>query len=494
MALSTTLRIALTALVGVVAMVGYPPYEWSLPSWAGWVGFIWLLSTSPTIRVARWTGFIFSLGFYGTLLWWFATVELLAFYPMVILQSLPMFIVAGGVYRFRTASPATYVLAVAGSMGLAEYLRARFPWGGFPWGTLGQTVSATPLRASSQWWGATGWTVILMAVGAVLVLFVQKRIRWQPVGVAVALVVVAALLGNAFPSLPNGETLEVAIVQGNWPCPRTHCSNERTLRYEDHLAMTRELSPGDYDLVVWAESSTGGRVDPIQNPTVAEEIGAEAERLGAVFLVGGDRDAGPEHFINVNAVFDSSGQIVGEYRKRHGVPFGEYVPFRPQLDWIPALDRVPRDILTGPAPVTFEVGDVTFASVISFEGAFSRYERQSLDAGAQFMVVATLEGSFGDASSEQFIAISRVRAAEMGIDIVHAATTGRSAIVHADGEIEDVSGIFTAEIVEGTVTAREGGPTLFTRWGDWLQALAAVGYLALRARQALIDLGGKTSE
>ena len=46
-------------------------------------------------------------------------------------------------------------------------------------------------------------------------------------------------------------------------------------------------------------------------------------------------------------MFGPDGRIVGEYRKRHPVPFGEYIPARPLFEWIPALDQVPRDMIAG---------------------------------------------------------------------------------------------------------------------------------------------------
>jgi hypothetical protein len=43
------------------------------------------------------------------------------------------------------------------------------------------------------------------------------------------------------------------------------------------------------------------------------------------------------------------------YIKRRPVPFGEYVPGRRWLGWIPALDQVPRDAIAGPGPQAFEI-------------------------------------------------------------------------------------------------------------------------------------------
>ena len=101
----------------------------------------------------------------------------------------------------------------------------------------------------------------------------------------------------------------------------------------------------------------------------------------------------------------------------------------------------------------------------------------------------TNEASFGETpSSDQFIAISRLRAAELGVDIVHAAVTGRSAIVHADGRIDGLTDLYVTADVRGSVTARDAGGTLYTRWGDWLQVVAMLAYIGLRARQKLESL------
>ena len=72
-----------------------------------------------------------------------------------------------------------FVLGTAGGGALAEFLRVRWPIGGFPWGSIGATVGATPLRPSLQWLGATGWGVILAGLAAAAVLAVRRRIPWQ---------------------------------------------------------------------------------------------------------------------------------------------------------------------------------------------------------------------------------------------------------------------------------------------------------------------------
>jgi apolipoprotein N-acyltransferase len=163
------------------------------------------------------------------------------------------------------------------------------------------------------------------------------------------------------------------------------------------------------------------------------------------------------------------GNIVGEYAKRHPVPFGEYVPLRAALDFIPQLDRVPRDMARGEEAVVFELPGGTLGSVISFEGSFARLMRDEVKAGAELMVVATNESTYIDSpASDQLINLTRVNAAAVGVDLVHAAITGRSVIVKADGEVVASTDVLTTEVLLGEVQFRNAGPTLYARFGDWL--------------------------
>lgn len=473
------LRVVGALLAGCLLATGYPPFEWTTVSWAGLVSMVWLVATAPSRRIALWSGYLFGVGYFGIILWWLTEVELIAYYPLAMVQAVAFLIVAAGIYRYRDAPPWIFVLAVAGSSALAEFLRVRWPFGGFPWGSVGVTVGATPLRPSAQWFGATGWGVLLAAMAAVVVLLIRKRISQKVLAAGLALICLLGVAGNVWPAVPDGDARQVTIVQGNSPCPGTRCPNERQLIFESHLALTRNL-PAGADLVVWPESSTGGRADPLRDPSVARAIGDEAVRLDAMILVGGDLDAGPGHFQNVNMVFGPDGTIIGVYRKRHPVPFGEYVPIRPLFERVPALDRVPRDMIRGDQQSLFDLEGVQFGSVISYEGSYARYERQAVRSGAEFIVLATNEASFGvTPASDQFIAISRVRAAELGVDVVHAAVTGRSAFVHADGRVEGLTGLFETVTADGTVRARTAGPTLYVRWGDWLQVGAMIAFLGL---------------
>ncbi len=473
-------------------MLGYPPFSWSPVAWLGVAILLWTWTGSASRARALVSGYLAGAAFFGPLLWWLNNVELIAYVPLVLVEALFFVWIAWVAWRFRTAAPWTWLLAVVGAWALSEAVRVRAPVGGFPWGVLGLTVDNTPLRASAQWIGASGWSVLLVGSAAAGVLLVRSRFTWRSAAIIPGAAVLIGALGLAFPATADGDALQVAVIQGNSPCPGSTCPNERRIIFEHHLELTRSLEPGETDLVIWPESATGFSSDPIAHPEFAELIGNEARRLGVYLLVGGDRPEGDTEFVNSNLLVDPSGAIVAEYRKTHPVPFGEYVPARPLFDWIPALDRVPRDMVRGPGPVTFDVGGHQVGTVISYEGAFARYPRAAVAKGGDLVVVATNEASFGDSpAAAQFIAMSRMRAAENGVDVVHAAITGRSAVLRADGSVAGPTGLFTGEILHGKVGTRSAGPTIYTQLGDWLQILASLVGLVVLAGSAVGSVRSK---
>jgi apolipoprotein N-acyltransferase len=435
-------------------------------------------------------GALYGLTFFGGLIWWLSELGLIAVLPLVIEQAAFFGAYGWWLARYNDRSSGTWFLLTVGGWALMESIRYRFPVGGFEWGAAGYALSDQVwARDLAPSYGTTGVTVMTVMAAAGLVSLLRKPRNWWLL-VPVPLFVVASLMLEWFE--PVDYVLEgqrVAIVQGSTPCPFVHCPPDERLRtFEQHLELTKQIEPGSVFLVVWSEGSTGSfNADPVQNPEIGAAIAAEARRIGAWFLVGSDRPLSETQWENVNIVFNPEGEIVGEYHKQHPVPFGEYIPFRPLFDWIPELDQVPRDMIPGPGPVVFDTGQLRIGSVISFEGGFSRYPRQHAVAGANLIVVATNEGSYGTTpGSDQFIGMTRMRAAELGLDVVHAAVTGKSTFIDASGAVGVATGLGTQEVLSGVIAGRT--PSLYARTGDVVMIAAAlIGLLTWwRTRRPLV--------
>ena len=472
------MRSILTGLLGAGLMVAaFPPYRWGFLVVAALALLFWELRTGRHPAV---TGWVFGLAFLSGLIWWVAELGLIAIAPLVGVFSLHFLLFGWLLGKTRGWNPGCWWLAAVGGWALLEVIRVRFPVGGFEWGLVGYPMSEYAwARGAAQWVGTTGWGVVLAAMAAGLVISIERR-RPLPWLWAPSLASVLLLMGGAVaPAVPTGPEIRVAIVQGSTPCPLTHCPDERFLTYQQHLELTKTIPAGSVDLVIWSEGSTGSlNADPVLHPEIGAAIGAQAARIGSYFLVGGDRPISDTHWINANVVFGPDGQIVGEYRKRHPVPFGEYIPARPLFDWITALSAVPRDMIRGDGVVLFDIGQGTIGSVISFEGGFARYARQTMSMGGQLLVVATNEGSYEFTTvSDQFIGMTRMRAAETGVDVVHSAVTGKSTFITEGGNVGETTGFTDQTVITATLRMRQAGPTLYVRLGEWVQTLAIAGLL-----------------
>ena len=493
-------RAVLLVIAGaVISVLAFPPFG---PGWLVVVG-VTLFLTGLRLAEDRGKGLslgaIYGLTFFGGLLWWISGLGVIAVIPLVLSQAAFLAVYGWWLVKYNDRSPSTWLLLAVGGWAVMELIRYHFPFGGLEWGAAGYALSdhiLTRLPAATV--GTTGLTVLVVLIGAVIASALarrwDRRLMWSALVVgAVLLASVVPLFGQPIP----GVGFPVNIVQGSTPCPFEHCPpNERLRTYEQHLALTQTITaPGGW-LVVWSEGSTGSsNADPVQNPDVGESIGLEAERLGSWMLVGSDRPISDTEWINANVVFDAQGKIVGEYRKQHPVPFGEYIPLRPLFDWIPALSQVPRDMIPGDGPVVFDTGTFKLGSVISFEGSFSRYPLQHRRAGAEVIVVATNEGSYGlTPASDQLIGMTRMRAVELGVAVLHAAVTGKSAVIGPRGDIDETTDLGTQEVLSGLLDLPLRR-TPYSYTGDLLMYLVAIlGILTWWRARSLVGSGDHTLE
>jgi apolipoprotein N-acyltransferase len=463
-------------LIGVaLSVLAFPPFGPGVLIVPGIAFLFYALRFAGSRSRGFWMGLLYGLAFFGGLMWWLGELELLALI-LVPVQAVFFAVYGWWLAGHGNAPPVRWFVLAVGGWALMEVVRYRFPVGGQEWGAAGYALSdMLYLRMPASAVGTSGLTVLVVVFAAMIALAMagswDRRLLW-------ALLLPVAAVAAAVPSMitvTDAGPFPVAVTQGSTPCPFEHCPpNERLRTFEQHLALTETIEPGSVNLVVWPESSTGStNADPVLNDEVREAIAAQARRIGAAILVGGDRVIGDEQFINANVFFNAEGEVVGEYRKQHPVPFGEYVPWRPVFDWIPALDRVPRDMVPGDGPVVFDIGAIQLGSVISWEGGFSRYALQHRRAGANLLAVTTNTASYGpDApTSDQFIGMTRMRAVELGIPVVHAAVTGKSTVIDRQGSFDSTTATGESVILYGD--GSQSTTTIYSTIGDAVMFLAA---------------------
>jgi len=463
-------RVGASVASGLLLAAAYPPFDLGPLALVALVPLLWAWRDATPRRAALY-GFWFGVTFFGVLLSWILYFGAVAFLPLV---------VAGGWY---VAAPGALV-AVFGRYGLRspwltaalwvmfEQLRDRFPFGGLPWGETGAALHDFPVARSLAGWGGVALVTFLVVVvnGVVVDVLAATRARsGRPMAIAAAGLAAVTGFGYAFRFQPtdDGGRLRFATIQGNDQNRDIVDPVEfEGVVVEQHFRLAEQRLEGDYDLIVFPESSLNR--NPTQDDAVRQRILDIGDAHDSAMLVNALLPAPDGRDFNTNLVFDRDGQLQGKYAKQHLVPFGEYVPLRGMLDHFGILDRIPYDYAHGPGRRLFEVSGRRMATIICFESAFGPLVRDFVRDGAEFVIVSTNNRSYRrSGNAAQHLALSQMRAAETGRPFIHASISGISGIIEPDGDVHDTTDLFVNEVVTAEITPTTG-QTPYVRYGDWV--------------------------
>jgi apolipoprotein N-acyltransferase len=482
--------VAAAAASGVLSFLALPPLDLGPVGFVALIPLLWALRGARARRGAV-LGVAYGLAFYGLLLSWLIPVTVLGW--AVLVMGVAAFLgLFGAVVPVVCRDDRTVrsALVVGAAWAAVEWFRSAWPFGGWSWLGLGATQHNNrllmPLLSVG---GAVGLGFLMAAVNALLlaaaIRFRRRGGALVPIGVAVGLAVGPVAI--PFPE-PRGPSVDVAVVQGNVPVEIG--TQSRIIRDDivarNHARLHLELGEDPPDLAVWPENALDR--DPTRDPVLGLAVEASVGAVGVYTLVGAITETGDGRLLNENLLYSPDLQIVARYAKNHLLPFGEYVPFRRLLDWIPDVRRVREDLSPGALPGRMPIPSGDFATIICFENAFPDLVRSYVTGDTGFLVVSTNNSTFGiSAAPEQHVVLSELRAVESGRWVVHGALSGISAMISPRGDVVQQTELFRPAILRASIP-RAAGTTPYDTVGGWLPAvfllIVAAAYVeSRRARE-----------
>lgn len=445
-----------------------------------------------------WAGF--GLGLLAGIAFFVPTLQWSGIYvgdlPWLALSTLEalFFALAGLAYAWLARAGRVRPVVFALVWVVSEGLRARAPYGGFPWLKLAFGQADSPFGRLVALGGPPFVALVVALAAGLLALAVQSVIRRRGgmpltrVAVATVLAVGLGAAGLLVPLPTDGPTAQFLGVQGNVPQPGLDFNSERRAVLDNHVRATIDAL-GDVvagraprpDLIVWPENASD--IDPLRNADAKQEIRDTVQAAGVPIIVGGLLEEPPGHVSNVSLLYEPGKGVVARYVKRHPVPFAEYIPNRSFWRvFSKEVDLVSRDFVAGDKVGLFTIQpqhapQIRAGLAICFEVAYDDIMLDAVRAGANVLVVQTNNATFGfTAESPQQLAISRIRAMEFGRSVVHVSTVGQSALITPDGTAHQVTSLFTQAVVRGALPLRTE-TTLATTVGEvpeWVAAGALV--------------------
>lgn len=471
---------ATTAIVaGVMLAASVPPsIMWPLV----FVGVaLWdrLLATSSARARFGWTFLITTTWLHIAMLWmWDLTV--------------PGYFIASVLYAFYFATVALFIppaakhrrLVMPGAVALAELARWSFPFGGVPLANLALTQSNTPLGQIARLAGPLLVIMAIVVLGQALSATLDRN--WTAIGGALAVVLVAILGAALHPRASVVDEVRAGVVQGGGPTRTRASSDQQPVVLARHVEATKLLETQP-ELILWPENVVNpGAFLPIE--VAAEVVSQVAIDNNAVLMPGWFYAVNSgTATVNYQTAISAEGVELSRYDKVRIVPFGEYVPLRRLIERfsgeLPARDVIPG---TGPAVVDTPLGRIGVA--ISWEAFFDRRSRDSVRNGAQILTNPTNGSSFWLTQVHtQQVASNQLRAIETDRWLLMAGPTGMSAIIDADGNLLQRSGIGERIVLEETVELREGR-TLSSIVGNWPALILGLASLVYGFRRRNLNV------
>lgn len=488
----TRISLLLSLIAGIIMWLAFPPVSFG-PYAAVAPALLIVAQYRAPLRRALLSGLIAGGVFFGLLISW---MQVIGFDAWILLAGYcAAWIALVGVGTALVTRLPGWPVWVASLWVLQEALRGSIPFGGFPWGRLAFAQPDTSYGKLAVLLGQAGVTFALVLAGASVVAAILayragERLRFASWAAFAAIITV---IPGLIPLQIGGDdvggapTAIVAAVQGGTPQTGMGGMDVRRDVLDNHVRETTELGASidagrvpQPDFVLWPENSAD--IDPYGDIDAAASITSAAQAVGAPIIVGAvvDVPGNPDGVWNTGIVWDPVTGPGERYIKTHPVPFGEYIPFRRQLEGlISRLDRIPRDFIPGDRAGLLDVGGVLVGDVICFEVAYDDVMAGVIDGGARIVTVQTNNATYaGTAQPMQQLFIGRMRAIETGRTVAVAATSGISAIIRPDGS---PTGMMGEQDVGSSVeeVALRGQVTLASRLGSG--PVAVVCLLAIGA-------------
>ncbi|MBT2544967.1 apolipoprotein N-acyltransferase [Streptomyces sp. ISL-44] len=497
-------RALCAAVAGVLLYLSFPPR----PLW--WLAPLALALLAGCLRGRRaragfGLGFLAGLGYLLPLLVW--TGEEVGPVPWLALAALEaVFIGLTGLGITLVSRLPAWPWFAAAVWVAGEALRARVPFGGFPWGKLafGQADGVfTPLVA-------LGGTPLLSFAVALCGFGLYEALRTaldhpRRATAALAALTVVAPIGAALAARPlvsdaaEDGTAVAAVIQGNVPRLGFDFNAQRRQVLDNHAKRTEQLAEDvkagrvpKPDFVVWPENSSD--LDPYSQPDAYAVIDKAVKAIGVPVAIGAvvAPETGPLR--NTMILWDPVKGPTETYDKRKIQPFGERIPMRSVVRLFSSdVDRVRRDFGPGKDPGVFDMAGSGIGMVTCFEAAFDDAVRSTVRDGAQVIAVPSNNATFGRSQmTYQQLAMDRIRAVEHSRTVLVPVTSGVSAVIRPDGTIVRQTEMFTADALVTEIPLRST-ETPATRLGPLpeyaLLVLAAAGFgwtltRRIRARRA----------
>jgi len=468
----SSLRYLISCLAGAALVLAFAPFFWSAFAFIS-LAILFNYWLNADAREAFMHGMAFGLGLflagvswvyvslstYGGMPLWMGSIavilfaSVLAFFIAVTGYLLVRLLPVPGLHRLVVVPPCWVIL---------EWLKS-WIFTGFPWLEIAYTQTPTWLFALAPIGGVYLISFMVAVLACTLVYLLRGRHRVWGLIAFVFVWLVAWPLDKIIWSDDIGEPVMVGLVQANVPIQDKWQPAYRDRVIGQFVGLSQQLhEQSQIQLLIWPETAL-----PIYLQQTDAAFWRSITLPGTALLTGLLDSPQPDETYNAAVLSCDEQQQV--YRKRHLVPFGEYLPLRFLFNWVLEYLKLPmNDLSSWQGSQSLSCADTIKLSLsICYEDAFGSEWRANVQ-DATVLVNISEDAWFGDSlAPHQRLQMAQMRARELSRPLLRSANTGPSVVIDERGAVLAQTEQFKIQTLAHKVQPQTGD-TPYKRLGNWV--------------------------
>lgn len=483
-----------------------------------WFSLIPLFYLAPRIKKRYLHGLCFGMGFYLPIYYWF-----LKLYPMDFAGFTPLqgglTVMAGwlGLSVIQAAEialiPVVYArlhqpaskekplatlwnpFLAASCFVIFEWAQSLF-WHGVPWARLALSqVECLPMIQSASLLGSMFICFLIVLTNGLLANVIHpKEVLMQSkpkLAIYLLLVLLIPLANGVYGGIrmqylekedSTADTVRIALIQGNIASGDKWQDDSLSASVKKYLNLSQTVIDAESpDIVLWPETVLTVSLD--REPYYMNKLITFAKSNGIMLVTGAyASDDEGNRYNAIYAIYADGSVDEHVYKKRHLVPFGEYLP----MPWL--FNRIPflADLNLSESALTAGADPELFASpygaiggLVCFDSIYDELARSSAADGARLLLLSTNDSWYRDSHAVyQHNSHAVLRAVENGRSVARAANTGISTLILPSGKnISSLDPLVTGTVCGDLPLSSE--VTLYQRVGNLIVWLS-MAFIILR--------------
>lgn len=328
---------------------------------------------------------------------------------------------------------------------------------GFPWLFIGYTQINSPLQGLAPIFSvyAVSWAVIFTS--SLLVMIFRKESLTTTLFCLITLIILwlgSYLLGSINWTKPAAPWVTVSLIQGNIAQKIKWEASQADNSFNLYQSLTQQNL--DSQIIIWPEAAI---------TLSSEQLSTHLPELQQLLSTHNNTLVSGIPLLENNEYYN--GMIVlgagqGSYRKRHLVPFGEYMPLRSLFAWLDHYLLIPMSDMSkgNQNQPPMYIHGIPASGAICYEVAYPTLMVHNLPH-SQVLVVISDDSWFGQSlAPAQHIQMAQMRALETGRYILMATNDAITAIINAKGKVVKFAPPFKEFVLTGQFQPMVGSTPL----------------------------------